>query len=101
MDDCNPACQPISYKGKCVQIPLWTIVTLRGNRELTDEECSDSSMDDCNDIDIQFIYRLKISSDSSMDDCNGFVGNAIFAFQSVQIPLWTIVTHRPRHRGGE
>ena len=79
-------------RSSLVQIPLWTIVILSICASAVAASArSDSSMDDCNSDFAWCWHDEKECSDSSMDDCNGFVGNAIFAFQSVQIPLWTIV----------
>ena len=56
-----------------VQIPLWTIVTLRFFLPTARQGRSDSSMDDCN-------------SQEDLDE---------FERELVQIPLWTIVTSHP------
>ena len=55
----------------CVQIPLWTIVTEIRKLDEVDMDCSDSSMDDCNDMGVYLPHDGDGGSDSSMDDCNG------------------------------
>ena len=70
MDDCNCFIARAHRAISVVQIPLWTIVTLR--------RASSHDLDLC--------------SDSSMDDCNGLIAIGTLLYKNVQIPLWTIVT---------
>ena len=51
MDDCNASWPSGRRHTYLVQIPLWTIVTLRRASSHDLDLCSDSSMDDCNDAD--------------------------------------------------
>jgi len=49
-------------------------------------------MDDCNAIRAGTRIRELICSDSSMDDCNDIPVKKYLREGGVQIPLWTIVT---------
>ena len=114
MDDCNNGKKFYRVSCKTVQIPLWTIVTIN---QLTGCQrygtSSDSSMDDCNYMNVLYFHNLFLCSDSSMDDCNKAPSPAtsvstssdssmddcnptwarwMGVFIPVQIPLWTIVT---------
>ncbi len=97
MDDCNPTRPGVSGFSTRVQIPLWTIVTFLIVKALKlHKQGSDSSMDDCNEAFDGPKNKGRTRSDSSMDDCNHERNLQGLRGDSVQIPLWTIVTIRSR-----
>ncbi len=49
-------------------------------------------MDDCNVVFGDAIDGMQDCSESSMDDCNYLIAVGIWYVSRVQIPLWTIVT---------
>ena len=93
MDDCNLGLIGRRGGGEGVQIPLWTIVTSGLScLSLVKVDSSDSSMDDCNFIQVLLCLHNFPRSDSSMDDCNVVDIIKLNSSFFVQIPLWTIVT---------